>query len=344
VEKALQVRITGGTSGRALYVGRGGEVYVARRYQIYRSDDWGGTWRLDSFVPGRGWEPLVTKSRLGARLLRYDIAAFQVLGDGSRIAVARDGLYRAEPGALRMSRVFRISRGSRPLNLAIDGSRVLFGEYGNLDAYEVFLYISEDGGKTFHVGYRFPKGDIRHIHNVLVDPHHDGYWVLVGDYGRHPGIASLSKDMQTLEWLNRGSQQHRAVAAIIQPDCLIYGTDSDCQQNAIVSVDKRSGRVHELREIEGCSLYATTFGDVQVISTGVMPGLVGNSNECSLYASRDGARWERLLVHRKDRYHTKYFQLGTIVLPYAYHTQPRGMYSGQAVEGMDDRVSFLDLL
>ena len=343
MDNTLQVRITGGTCGRALYVGPAGEVYVARRYQIYRSDDWGGTWRLDSFVPGRGWKPLVARSRLGARLLRYEIAAFQVLSDGSRIAVARDGLYRAEPGALRMSRVFRISRGSRPLNLAVDGSRVLFGEYGNLDAYEVFLYISEDGGKTFHVGYRFPKGDIRHIHNVLVDPHHDGYWVLVGDYERHPGIASLSKDMQTLEWLNRGSQRHRAVQALIEPDCLIYGTDSDCQENAIVRIDKRSGQVHDLREVEGCSLYATTFGEVRLISTGVLPNPVGSSNECSLYASRDGVRWERLLVHRKDRYHTKYFQFGTIVLPYTYHTQPRGMYSGQAIEGMDDRVSFLEL-
>jgi len=242
-----------------------------------------------------------------------------------------------------MSRVFRITRGSRPLNLAVDGSRVLFGEYGNLDACEVFVYVSENGGRTFSVGYRFPKGDIRHVHNVLVDPYHDGYWVFVGDYDRHPGIGSLSKDLQTLEWLNRGSQRHRAVAALIEPDCLIYGTDSDCQQNAIVRIDKRSGKVHDLREVESCSLYATTFGGVRVISTGVVPNLAGNSNECSLYASRDGAQWERLLVYKKDRHHTKYFQFGTIVLPYAYHSGPRGMYSGQAIEGMDDRVSFLEL-
>jgi len=341
--RTLHVRITGSTGGRALYIGPAGELYVARRYEIYRSDDGGTTWRLNCYVPGSGWKPLVARSRLAARLLRYYIAAFQVLSDGSRIAVARDGLYRAGPDELRMSRVFRITRGSRPLNLAVDRSRVLFGEYGELDAYEACLYVSEDGGKGFDVAYRFRRGEIRHVHNVLVDPYHQGYWVFVGDFGCQPGIASLSKDLRTLEWLGRGSQKHRAVAALIETDCLIYGTDSDCQQNAIVRLDKRTGKVHHLRDVEGTSLYAATFGPVQVISTCVEPNAACNSNECSLYASRDGAQWERLLVHKKDRHHNKYFQFGTIVLPYAYHGEPRGMYSGQAIEGMDDRVSFLEL-
>lgn len=344
MNRTLDLRATGGTTGRALYIGPAGELYIARRYEIYRSDDWGTTWQLNCFVPKSGWKPLIAKSRLGARLLRYYIAAFQVLADGSRVAVARDGLYRAGPEEIRMSRVFRITRGSRPVNLAVDDSRVLFGEYGNLDACEVFLYVSEDRGKTFDVGYRFPKGDIRHVHNILVDPHHDGYWVLVGDFGRQPGIASLSKDTQTLEWLNRGSQEYRAAAALVEPDCLIYGTDSDRERNFIVRLDKQSGQSNELLELEGSSLYAATFGPVRAISTCVEPNPTCQSRECSLYASWDGADWKQVLVHRKDPYHSKYFQFGTIVLPYAYHAQPRGMYSGQAIRCKDDRVSFVELL
>ena len=340
----LDFRVTDGPAGRALYIGRAGELYVSRKYEIYRSDDWGATWRLDCYVPSSGWKPLVARSRLAARLLRYYIAAFQVLADGSRIAIARDGLYRAEPGGVRMSRVFRVTRGSRPLHVSVDGSRVLFGEYGNLDGYEVFLYISEDGGKTFDVGYRFPRGDIRHIHNVLVDPHHGGYWVLVGDHGRQPGIGSLTKDMQKLEWLSRGSQECRVVAAHVEPDCLIYGTDSDCERNSIVRMDKHSGRTSRLLEVEGSSLYAATFGPVRVISTCIEPNPTNRSSECSLYVSTNGDDWKRTLAHRKDRHHPKYFQPGTLVLPYAHHAEPRGMYSGQAIECRDDRVSFLELL
>lgn len=241
-----------------------------------------------------------------------------------------------------MSRVFQITRGSRPLNLAVDGNRVLFGEYGNLDRYEVFLYVSEDGGKTFEVGWRFPKGDIRHVHNVLVDPHHGGYWVLVGDSGHEPGIASLSKHMQTLEWLNRGSQKHRAVGALVEPDCLIYGTDSNRERNFIVRLDKQSGQLNELLEVEGSSLYATTFGPVRAVSTCVEPNPACQSRECSLYASWDAVNWKRAVVHTKDRYHPKYFQFGLLVLPCAHNVEPRGMYSGQAVKHADDGVRFLE--
>ena len=81
-----------------------------------------------------------------------------------------------------------------------------------------------------------------------------------------------------------------------------------------------------------------------MISTCVEPNTVRNSKECSLYASLDSDRWQQVLVYRKDRYHPQLFQFGTIVLPYAYHDQPRGMYSGQAIEEMDGRLSFLSLL
>jgi hypothetical protein len=341
--QGLACRVTGQTRGRALYIGRQGEVYIAKRYAIYRSDDWGATWRLDCFVPSWGWKPLLARTHLGYRLLRFYIAAFRALADGSRMAVARDGIYRAGAGEGRMSRVFRVTRGSRPLNLAVDGPRVLFGEYGrDLSAVAVRIYVSEDFGKTFQVGFQFPRGDVFHVHNILVDPHENGYWVLVGEHGRQPGIGLLSKDLRTLDWLTRGSQRSRAVAALVEPDCLLYGTDSNHDRNFIVRLDKQSGKTAELLELEGSSFYATNFGPVRVISTGVEPNPACSSRQCSLYASRDGTAWQRFAVHLKDKYDAVYFHIGTLVLPYAYHADPRGMFSGQAVVGADDEVSFVE--
>jgi hypothetical protein len=345
VSNRTDISVTGQCQGRALYIGANSELYVSRRYNIYRSDDWGTTWRLDCHVPASGWKPLAARVRLCARLLRYNIAALQVLRDGSRVAIARDGIYHAGVGETRMSRAFPITRGSRPLNLAVDGNRVLFGEYGDgYESSEVFLYVSEDGGRTFDVGYRFPKGDIRHVHNILVDPYDNHYWVLVGDFDRQPGIAALSKDLKTLEWLCRGSQECRAVGAIMEPDCLLYGTDSDREKNYIVRMDKKDGKRTRLLEVEGSSLYATTFGPIRVISTCVEPNPSCISRECSLYASRDGAVWKRTVVHKKDRYHPIYFQFGALALPYAYHAEARGMYSGQAVEQVDDKVRLIEWL
>ncbi len=335
-------KITPFGRGRALYIGPKGELYVSRRYVIYRSDDGGATWRIDCFVPASGWKPLASRLRLGSRLLRYYIAAFQVMPDGARVAVARDGIYRAAPGETAMTLSFRYTRGSRPLNLAADGNRVLFGEYGNLDDCEVRIYVSEDSGKTFDVGYQFAPGVMRHIHNVIVDPYRDHYWVLVGDYGLHAGFAALSKDMKTLEWATCGNQNYRAVSAINMPDRFVYGTDSDRERNFIVTMDKQSGRVEKLLEVEGSSLYAGSFGPVHAISTCVEPNPTCLSRECAIYVSTDGDNWKRTLIHKKDRFDFTYFQFGTIVLPYSCYAEPRGMYSGQAVQKADDVVFSLD--
>lgn len=343
MNRRWEIRETGRMTGRALFIGENGDYYVAGGYKILRSDDGGRSWRLDCRLPEKGWKPWAARSRLAARLLRYYVAAFRVLEDGSRIAVAREGVFRAGPGEKDMVPVFRLARGSRPLNIAADGRRVLFGEYGSgLESAEVHVYVSDDWGRSFQVGYSFPRGDIRHVHNILVDPHAGHYWVLVGDFGRQPGIGALSKDLKTLDWIARGSQRCRAVGAVIEKDCLVYGTDSDRERNYIVRLDKRSGNIETLLEVEGSSLYAARFGPVRLISTCVEPNPSCLARECSLYASLDGQEWRRAAVHRKDAFHPVYFQFGALVLPYANNRTGRGMYSGQAVRGLDNRVAFVE--
>jgi hypothetical protein len=337
----IEFRIDGGGPGRAQFVASDGTLYISRRYDILRSTDWGDTWQVDCSVPSAGWKPVAAKMRLGARLLRYYVAALQVLPDGSRVAVAREGIYRAGPGETHMTQTFEVTRGSRPLNLAVDGMRVLFGEYGRLQSAQVRIYVSEDGGKSFDVAFCFPKGEVKHIHNIVFDRYRDHYWVLAGDQDHQAGIGALSKDLRTLEWLNRRDQLHRAVGMIVEPECLLYGTDSDHERNFIVRMDKQSGEVCKLLEVEGSSLYAATFGPLRLISTCVEPNPACPSRECSLYASRDGVRWKRVVSYHKDKFHFPSFQLGAIVLPYAFHAQPRGIYSGQAVQGEDDRLSLI---
>jgi hypothetical protein len=338
-----QPQITRQTAGRALFIASDGKCYISRKYDIYASVDGGATWSLDCRVPTSGWKPWVAVVKPFSRLLRYNIQALQVLDDGTRLAVARDGIYRAAPGETAMNRVFAYTRGSRPLNLCADGPRVLFGEYGDgFDGSEIFLYVSEDFGRSWEVGFRFPPGDIRHVHNIVFDATENHYWVMVGDFDQQPGIGALSKDLKHIEWLTRGGQVSRAVGAIVAPDCLYYGTDSDREKNFIIRLDKRSGKTEKLQEVEGSSLYAASFGPVHVISTCVEPNPACPSHECALYVSRDFDQWTRVLPHRKDFLNPTLFQFGCLVLPYSRCPRPLGMFSGQAVTGAHDRVTLLE--
>jgi hypothetical protein len=338
-DEPLQVQ--GQTTGRALFIDGGGRLYIARHYQIFRSDDGGGTWVMDCQVPASGWKPVASRLSLAARLLRFNIQAFQVLPDGTRVAVARDGIYRAGPGESRMSRTWSVTRGSRPITLSADGSRVLFGEYGGpeMDRVGVRVYLSEDSGRRFEPLFEFPLGDIHHIHNVVVDPFADHYWVLAGDHGRTPGIAALSRDGRHLDWVDRGHQMVRAVSVLPRPDCLIYGSDSELEPNYIVRLDKRSGRLERLQPVEGSSLYAADVAGMALISTSVESSPVNASRQCSLYGSRDDGTWTRLASFEKDVW-TPLLQFGLIVLPTVQSppTTP-WMFSGQALVGQHDRVS-----
>jgi hypothetical protein len=341
-EAARQLTVAVGepSPGRALYVDRVGTIYVARGYRVLRSADGGASWSPDSYIPVARWKGLAARSRLAARLLRRQIAAFAVLADGTRVAVAREGVYRVGPDDDRFELTFRVERGSRPLNLAVDDQeRILFGEYGELGGEEVRVYISSDAARTFQVGFTFPRGEIRHVHNVIADG--EGYWVLCGDYDSQTGIAALSKSLEHLEWLRRGDQTARAVGLLPSRDALTYGTDSDRERNFIVRLEKQSGRLTRLLEVEGSSLYATAFGPLQLISTCVEPNPHCPSPLACLYGSLDGQHWEKLRSYRKDAWHPTLFQFGTIVLPPSRFTEPRGAFSGQALRGFDDRISSL---
>ena len=339
-DEALAIR----GEGRALYVAESGTTYVSRGYSLYRSSDWGRHWELDAFVripPRWAWR---FQTHLVQRLFRSQLHTMELLDDGARIVVARNGLFRVEPDATEMELVFEITRGSRPLNLAVDeAGRLAWGEYGqNPQRREVNVYVSEDGGRSFSVAFTFPAGTIRHVHGLTYDPYLQRFWVFTGDYGAEPGIGIFDPDLGDLTWVARGSQACRAVQAIGTREDLLFCTDTELETNAIVRFEKQTGRITRLREVEGSSLFAEKFGDVMLISTMVEPSKVNRSRHVVVYASREGERWSPVLRRVKDRL-PAIFQLGTIVLAKSRAHVSRALISGQSVSGMDNRVAVLDL-
>ncbi len=330
----LPVRLRGPFPGRPL-VAHGPSLYVARANRIFRSDDLGDTWRLDAVVPLDPVRSLATRSRLATRLFRLEVVSLTVLADGARLAVTRDGIYRAEPDAWRMRASFVFEEGWA-LGLGVDGQgRVLFGEYrANRERGPIRLFVSDDGGRTFDQCFEFAPGTVRHVHTVVWDPHLARCLVLTGDYGDECGIALLGSKLDRIDWLVRGGQRFRAASVLVEEDALVYGTDSQTELNEILRLDKSTGEVRSLQPLEGSSLFAARFGTIRAVSTCVEPSDVNRSTEASLYLSNDGERWVRAFTARKDPWHA-YFQFGTLILPQGSAGPGWGAFGGQALRGVD---------
>lgn len=334
----LAPRVHGPFDGRPLLV-RGSSLYVALRDAVLRTDDQGRSWVRDCTLAVGPRARVLGRSRLLTRLLRLDIMALRVLADGARVAIARDGIYRAEPGEARMGRVLGFDAG-RPLNLAIDGQgRLVFGEYrSNPERGPIRIFASEDGGRSFAVKHEFAAGEIRHVHSITWDPYLQRCLVLTGDYGEECGIGVLGEDLHGVDWLARGGQRFRAASILVDEEHITYGTDSHVEENEIIRIEKASGRHEAVGRVEGSSLYAARFGPVRVISSAVEPSAVNTSREVALYLSADGERWTRALVGTKDRWHATYFQFGTFVLPHVDGDGAWGAFGGQAVAPFDGRT------
>jgi hypothetical protein len=334
------------TLGRALLVRPDGSVYIGRSYSIYCTRNQGQTWQHVATMPRSITRRIAECSRLASRLMRHEVKAVLSLSDGSHVAANREGVYFAPAGAPIMTRS-RVETGSQPLAPPMcmtlgPADRILWGEYNSKTAHgnPVRLFVSDDRGRSFQVARVFEGGSILHVHNLIHDVASRCYWLLAGDHGDEPGIGRLSEDLKSFDWIAKGAQRFRAVNAFDFGDRLVYATDSDREQNALMIMDKRTGRFERGREFEGSCIYSCRFGSWNAVATTVEPSSVNQSRDATLWLSRDGIEWHEAMRVRKDRWHPVYFQFGSIVLPRGESDENTIVYSGQALTGIDNKLIF----
>ncbi len=110
------------------------------------------------------------------------------------------------------------------------------------------------------------------------------------------------------------------------------------EQNALISLDKATGRHERLRDFPGSCIYACRFGGLYAIATSVEPSPVNHTLDATLWISRDAEKWSPIYSARKDAWSADYFQFGSIVLPVGHSGRETLLYSGQAVRAIDGRA------
>jgi hypothetical protein len=327
----------------------GNTLYASRGYKLLRAsiDEFSAPkWQEVGEFGARWIRRLSVSNRLTARLLRDGLHALAVLPSGGSVAALPGVIGTLAPGESHFRETFRIRRGTRPLHItAVPRGSIYWGEYfDNASRQEVHVYASGDAGLTWDVAYTFPKGAIRHVHNIVHDPWQNCLWILTGDYGDECRVIRASCDFSNLEIVLQGNQQVRAVAAIPCEDALYFASDTPLEQNSIWRLDHQR-LLSRVAAISSSCISAARVGSHMFFSTMVEPSEVNLEPMVRVYAGdmRYPERWHPLLNWRKDRWPMKFFQYGNALLPDGQNTTRYLAVTTIAVEADDMVTSIYDM-
>lgn len=280
------------------------------------------------------------------RLLRAEITGLYILVNGDKIAIAKKGLFLQKQGCNTFKKCFAMPRGSKPLNLCFAPSgNIFFGEYfQNMEKQAVNIYCSEDNARTWDIAYTFEAGNINHIHGLFFDKYTNRIWVATGDRENECIIGYTEDEFKTFVEVFRGGQEYRTCQLFFYKDFIVFGTDTQYEQNVIKKFDRKTLGITELQEVQGSVIKGGQVDDVAFISTTVEPSKVNTDRYAHLWVTKDGLHWVESYKAKKD-WLPFIFQFGTFEFPQYYGIEKleRLYFSGRALKGLDGKSTYIDL-
>jgi hypothetical protein len=319
-------------------------LYASRGYTLLRArmapNATGIEWYHVARHSPAWWRSLSAASRLTFRLCRDGFHALAVLGSGHIVAAVPGTILTLAPGETEFRPTHRILRGTRPLHIAVTPEgQVFWGEYFDNPARdEVHIYASTDQGASWNIAYTFPRGAVRHVHNIVYDEWAKCLWVLTGDNGPECRILRASCDFSSVDVVLAGHQQARAVAIVPTPEGLYFASDTPLESNHMYFLD-RGGTPSELAPLSSSSIYGCRMGGSIFFSTMVEPSQTNLDRNVRLYGSGNGRQWRPLLQWKKDSWPMSLFQYGNILLPDGRNTSGLLALTTVAVKGADLETS-----
>ena len=318
---ALKLRRIAAWPGLRALLWRGDILYGCGGYQVVRlqaSSPLGENteWEAVARFHPVWWRNLTSRHRLTYRLVRDGFHALAILDDLTLVGAVPGALVTRFPNSDEFRVTHRVLRGTRPLHIAVVPSgRIYWGEYfDNRERAEVHIYASADHGRSWEIAYTFPRGAIRHIHNIVHDRWGDCLWILTGDEGAECRVLRASCDLRSVEVALAGNQQARAAAALPTAQGLYFSTDTPFEQNHVYRLD-RSGKLDSAGDLASSSIYGCKVNGAMFFSTMIEPSPGNEDREVHIAGSRDGATWQVVARWEKDSLPTRYFQYPNVILP-----------------------------
>ena len=327
-------------SGDHLYASRGYQLLGAK---ISQTDVPSANlpWQPVASFPPVWWRRGSVAIRLSSRLFRDGFHALAILPSGGIVGAVPGAIVTLRPGENEFRTSFAITRGTRPLHItSVPSGTVYWGEYfDNAARDEVHIYASTDAGATWSIAHTFPKGAIRHVHNIVYDAWGDCVRILTGDYGDECRILRASCDFSQVDVVLQGNQQARAVALVPAESGLFFASDTPLEANFIYHMN-RQGELRKLASVTSSSIYGCRVRGNIFFSTMVEPSDVNLDRHVRIYGSRGGENWRDLVAWRKDRWPMSFFQYGNAFFPDGENNTDCLAVTTAAVEG-DDQATLL---
>jgi len=316
------------------------ELIVSKENLILRYDIEKKTLRKILSLPVNFGIKFLMKFKILIRLFRLGVRYGIQIHEGLIIVVFNKRIYEIDLKSKACKEVFKIFRGSAPLNICeiknIKGFEncFAFGEYfGNFEKDEVHIYKRKING-SWEVAFTFPKGTMEHIHSIVPDRFNDCLWILAGDFANSSCIWMAKDNFSSVIPILRGSQNYRSCVAFATEDGLLYATDSQFESNSIRLL-KRNNKEWvsvEISQLNGSSIYGCYLGGENVcfsttvegdsLSKGKFlkyldrkpgPGIKSPESHIVIGNLRDG--FYSVMTKKKDIYPFILFQFGTFLFP-----------------------------
>ncbi|MBC8401061.1 MAG: hypothetical protein H8E14_06190 [Candidatus Marinimicrobia bacterium] len=296
------------------YVDQDGNGYLSRFNQVFQVNNEGHLKLLVTLPYTKSIYRFI-KNNLVERLTRTNISHILPLNDESLLVFFDHKIYKLDPtGALSE---YYIKTCRRPVNIYYNNitERILWGDY--LASYNnvINIYESRDLGKSWDILYTFPRGTIRHIHNIVYDKYSQHFWVLTGDSDEESGIWK-TKDFKDFKPFLVGSQSYRSMSIIPTADGLLIPTDTEYNENYIQFYSYKSSRLKRIQKLDGSAFFAQRINDNYFISTVCEPSKTNKIKYTDLWISKDINNWNRILHLKGDIFAGRVFRYPSIKLPY----------------------------
>jgi hypothetical protein len=295
-------------------------LYASVGYGLFRANITEGTnqieWQPVARYRPEVWRNLSSSLGLTSRLFRDGFHALSVLPSGHMVAAVPGAIITLAPEETQFRVSHKMLRGKRPLHLtATPDGHIFWGEYfDNPNRAAVHIYGSTDLGANWDVTHTFPKGAVRHVHNIVHDPWGNCLWILTGDNGAECRILRASCDFKDVDLVLSGNQQVRAVALVPGEHGLYFSSDTPLERNHVYHLD-RAGKLSTLAELSSSSIYGCRVRNAIFFSTMVEPSPTNLERSVSVIGTLDLVHWKQQLGWRKDHWPMGLFQYGNAFFP-----------------------------